>query len=62
MKEVNYWEQFWATGKIDDYLSYRADLSGAFGQADFDGCSGKREEKGSGADFGDASFDGSYRG
>lgn len=23
MKEINYWEQFMATGKIDDFLAYR---------------------------------------
>lgn len=23
MKEINYWEQFMATGKIDDFLAYK---------------------------------------
>lgn len=23
MKEINYWEQFMMTGKIDDFLAYR---------------------------------------
>ena len=23
MKEINYWEQFMTTGKIDDFLAYR---------------------------------------
>lgn len=24
MKEINYWQQFFNTGKVDDYLKYRA--------------------------------------
>lgn len=24
MKEINYWQQFYSTGKVDDYLQYRA--------------------------------------
>lgn len=24
MKEINYWQQFLNTGKVDDYLQYRA--------------------------------------
>ncbi len=23
MKQINYWEQFMATGKIDDFLAYK---------------------------------------
>lgn len=26
MKETNYWKQFWETGRVEDYLRYRADM------------------------------------
>lgn len=27
MRVINYWEQFVSTGKIDDYLAYRQEMS-----------------------------------
>lgn len=26
MKETNYWKQFWETGRVEDYLRYRAGI------------------------------------
>ncbi len=45
MKEINYWEQFMATGKIEDFLAYknvqrqeeRATMSAAEGDSDAGG-------------------------
>lgn len=48
MKEINYWQQFMNTGKVDDYLRYR---SGA-GEPDRQG--------GSARDCESASFTGSF--
>lgn len=28
MKDVNYWDQFLSTGRIEDYLAYRQSASG----------------------------------
>ena len=39
MKEINYWKQFLATGKIEDYLEYRARESRA-GREEGSGVSG----------------------
>lgn len=49
MKEINYWQQFMNTGKVDDYLRYRANA----GEPDIQG----------GSAFGleSASFTGSFR-
>lgn len=57
MKDINYWNQFWTTGKIEDYLSYRAksDMQTLDVSTDSD----KRDdEKGSAAANGNASFEG----
>ena len=55
MKEVNYWNQFWATGKIDDYLNYRA---ASCSDINADSCDNEKDKKetGSGAFYSDASF------
>ena len=49
MKESNYWEQFYRSGKIEDYLHYRtlAEVNG--------------ERKGSAVYAGGASFTASFR-
>lgn len=39
MNEINYWERFMVTGKIDDFLAYRS----AEEDAQPDGCERKEE-------------------
>ena len=39
MNDINYWEKFMATGKIDDFLAYR----NAVGDAQPQGCENKEE-------------------
>lgn len=41
MNEINYWERFMATGKIDDFLAYR----NAEEDARQEGCEGKEGSK-----------------
>ena len=39
MNEINYWDKFMATGKIDDFLAYR----NAAEDAQREGCESKKE-------------------
>lgn len=49
MKESNYWDQFFKSGSIQDYLNYRAETKET------------KAEEGSAVTGGSASFTGSYR-
>lgn len=49
MKETNYWKQFWETGRVEDYLNYRADIRRT------------EQSEGSARNTPDASFPDSFR-
>ena len=54
MNDINYWEKFMATGKIDDFLAYRS----AAEDTQREGCenkqeSGEQSHAGIYADYGD---------
>ena len=59
MKETNYWKQFLATGKIEDYLEYRARECGP-GSGKGSAVSGRNRKEC--ASFQDSSPDGTIRG
>ncbi len=49
MKEINYWQQFLHTGRVEDYLKYRGTKQN------------RAQQTGSIPDTGDASFTGSFK-
>lgn len=62
MKDLNYWEQFLNTGKIEDYLSYRKEISAVEAGTDRNEDKGAEPDAGTGQCYRDNIKSGTYRG